>query len=53
MKDGRLFFFDYKDNESHILVDRVQMEQVSSVSAKNITILGYGKEHLLRRQGSD
>jgi aspartyl-tRNA(Asn)/glutamyl-tRNA(Gln) amidotransferase subunit B len=31
MKDGRLFFFDYKDNESHILVDRVQMEQVSSV----------------------
>lgn len=30
MKDGRLFFFDYRDNESHILVDRVQMEQVSA-----------------------
>lgn len=29
MKDGRLFFFNYRDEESHILIDRVQMEQVS------------------------
>ena len=28
MLDGRLFFFNYKDNEAHILIDRIQMEQV-------------------------
>lgn len=27
MKDGRLFFFDLYDQEHHILIDRVQMEQ--------------------------
>ena len=23
MKDGRLFFYDYKDNENHIYIDRI------------------------------
>ena len=32
MKDGRLFFYDYRENESHILVQRVQMEQDTAKS---------------------
>merc|ERR1719361_879889 len=27
MLDGRLFYYDYKDNENYILIDRMQMEQ--------------------------
>jgi aspartyl-tRNA(Asn)/glutamyl-tRNA(Gln) amidotransferase subunit B len=27
MTDGRLFYYDHKDLENHILIDRVQMEQ--------------------------
>ena len=27
MLDGRLFFYDYKENENHILIERIQMEQ--------------------------
>ena len=30
MLDGRLFYYDYKDNENYVLIDRVQMEQVSN-----------------------
>jgi len=26
MLDGRLFFFDHKENENHVLVERIQME---------------------------
>ena len=29
MLDGRLFYYDYKDNENYILIERMQMEQVS------------------------
>ena len=29
MLDGRLFFYDYKDQENYILIERMQMEQVS------------------------
>ena len=32
MKDGRLFFYDYKENENHILVERIQMEQDTAKS---------------------
>ena len=32
MKDGRLFFYDYKDRESHILIQRIQMEQDTAKS---------------------
>ena len=27
MLDGRLFFYDFKENENHILIERIQMEQ--------------------------
>jgi aspartyl-tRNA(Asn)/glutamyl-tRNA(Gln) amidotransferase subunit B len=27
MLDGRLFYYDYKDNENYILIERMQMEQ--------------------------
>lgn len=32
MKDGRLFFYDYEDNENHVLVGRIQMEQDTAKS---------------------
>jgi len=32
MLDGRLFFYDYKENENHILVERIQMEQDTAKS---------------------
>jgi len=32
MIDGRLFFYNYKDEESHILVQRIQMEQDTAKS---------------------
>ena len=28
MLDGRLFYYDYKDQENYVLIERVQMEQV-------------------------
>ena len=28
MLDGRLFFYDYQNEENHILIQRIQMEQV-------------------------
>ena len=32
MLDGRLFFYDYKENENHILIERIQMEQDTAKS---------------------
>ena len=32
MLDGRLFFYNYKDKESHVLVQRIQMEQDTAKS---------------------
>lgn len=32
MMDGRLFFYDYKENENHILIERIQMEQEAAKS---------------------
>jgi len=32
MLDGRLFFYDYKENENHILIERIQMEQEAAKS---------------------
>lgn len=32
MKDGRLFFYDYKEQENHILIERIQMEQDTAKS---------------------
>ena len=32
MLDGRLFFYDFKENENHILVERIQMEQDTAKS---------------------
>ncbi len=32
MLDGRLFFYDYKENENHILIQRIQMEQDTAKS---------------------
>lgn len=32
MKDGRLFFYDYDDRESHVMVSRIQMEQDTAKS---------------------
>ena len=35
MLDGRLFYYDYKDNENYILIERMQMEQVSALCYDN------------------
>ena len=45
MKDGRLFFFDYRDQESHILFDRVQMEQdtAKSIYKGNKVLIDYNR----------
>jgi aspartyl-tRNA(Asn)/glutamyl-tRNA(Gln) amidotransferase subunit B len=45
MKDGRLFFFDYRDQESHILIDRVQMEQdtAKSIYKGNKVLIDYNR----------
>ena len=32
MLDGRLFFYDYRDKERHILIERIQMEQDTAKS---------------------
>ena len=32
MLDGRLFYYDYKDRESHLLIQRIQMEQDTAKS---------------------
>lgn len=32
MLDGRLFFYDYRENENHILIERIQMEQDTAKS---------------------
>lgn len=45
MKDGRLFFFDYRDQESHILVDRIQMEQdtAKTIYRGNRALIDYNR----------
>lgn len=45
MKDGRLFFFDYRDQESHILIDRIQMEQdtAKSIYRGNKVLIDYNR----------
>ena len=32
MMDGRLFFYDYKESENHIYIERIQMEQDTAKS---------------------
>lgn len=34
MIDGRLFYYDYKDAEAHVLIKRVQMKQESAKLVK-------------------
>ena len=41
MLDGRMFFYDHTDNESHVLIERVQMEQDTAK-----TIVKDGKWHI-------
>lgn len=41
MLDGRMFFYDHTDNESHVLIERVQMEQDTAK-----TIIKDGKWHI-------
>ena len=50
MLDGRLFYYDYNNQENYILIDRMQMEQVSLIRALiKIAFLGHCKTHLQRR----
>ena len=32
MQDGRLFFYNYKDQEDHVLIQRIQIEQDTAKS---------------------
>ena len=45
MLDGRLFFYDYKENENHILVERIQMEQdtAKSINKGNKVLIDYNR----------
>ena len=50
MLDGRLFYYDYNNQENYILIDRMQMEQVSQTFALFIyAFLGHCKTHIQRR----
>ena len=52
MLDGRLFYYDYKDNENYILIDRMQMEHVSRL--QNLIIFkGYCEDEIPRKQSTD
>ena len=48
MLDGRLFYYDYKDQENYILIDRVKMEHVSNsftaINAYNF-LIGHCKKY--------
>jgi aspartyl-tRNA(Asn)/glutamyl-tRNA(Gln) amidotransferase subunit B len=41
MVNGRLFYYDYRDQENHVLIQRVQMEQDTAK-----TILKDGKQYI-------
>ena len=42
MLDGRLFYYDYKDQENYVLIERVQMEQVRRPPEKSVISLNLG-----------
>ena len=52
MLDGRLFYYDYKDQENYVLIERVQMEQVRLPRSMSVISLnlGHGENTRERRQ---